>query len=309
MTDPTLIVMAAGLGSRYGGLKQMDPVGPSGEIILDYSAYDAVRAGFAKIVFVISRDLEDVFRERISSAIAGRVEVAYAVQELSDVPPGFSVPAGRTKPWGTGHAVLSCRNLVMTPFAVINADDYYGASAFEALAQHLRRAEDRDGVYDFCMVGYRIGNTLSESGAVARGVCEITADGYLVDVRERTRVRRGPEGVQYSDDGEHWITLPPDTIVSMNAWGFTPAMMRELDSRFRVFLERSAGNAGTAEYFLPDVVGDLVKEGKARVKVLPTTERWFGMTYKQDREAVRAAISKLVARNVYPSDLWGDSEG
>ncbi len=298
--------MAAGLGSRYGGIKQMDPIGPSGEIILDYSAYDAIKAGFGKIVFVVSRDLEDGFRGRIDPTIGRRVEVAYVVQELSDLPAGFAVPDGRTKPWGTGHAVLSCKEVVTTPFAVINADDYYGRTAFDALAQYLRRAEDRDGVYDLCMVGYEVANTLSESGAVNRGVCDITPDGYLIDVRERTNIQRRTAGVQYTENGENWVTLAPDTIVSMNAWGFTPGIMREIESRFALFLERSADNLTKAEYFLPDVVGDLVKEGKARVKVLPTHERWFGMTYKQDRPLVQSAIRELIKSGAYPPSLWDE---
>ena len=304
VTGPTLIVMAAGVGSRYGGIKQMDPVGPSGEIILDYSAFDAIRAGFGKIVLVVSRDLCEAFRDRMSRTVGKRIEVAYAVQELTDIPAGFSVPEGRTKPWGTGHAVLCCRHLVTTPFAVINADDFYGASAFEALAKYLRSAGDRDGVYDFCMVGYQIANTLSESGAVSRGVCELSDDGYLVGIRELTRIQRRGDQIQYTEDGEHWVTLPEDTIVSMNTWGFTPGMMSELEWGFRVFLQRNSDNLNTAEYFLPEVVGELVKEGRARVRVLPTTEKWFGMTYKEDHAVVRAAISNLIARDVYPRHLW-----
>ncbi|MCX8053392.1 MAG: nucleotidyltransferase [Armatimonadetes bacterium] len=304
VTGPTLIVMAAGIGSRYGGLKQMDPVGPGGEVILDYTAYDAIKAGFAKIVFVVSRDLEPAFRERFGPTLGHRVNVAYVLQELTDLPPGFKVPEERIKPWGTGHAVLSCRNEVEGPFAVVNADDYYGPTAFESLSQYLHQAEDQNGIYDFCMVGYQIANTLSESGAVARGVCEMTPDGYLMDVRERTRVQRRGAEVAYEEEGDNWVVLPPDTIVSMNAWGFTVGMMHELEVRFERFLKFNASDLTKVEFFLPDVVGDLIKEGRARVKVLPTKEKWFGMTYREDRPTVQAAIHELIERGAYPKDLW-----
>ena len=307
MSDPILVVMAAGMGSRYGGLKQMDPIGPNSEIILDYSAYDAIRAGFGRIVFVVSRDLEDAFRERIGRTIGQRVDVAYVVQQLADLPAGFAVPEGRTKPWGTGHAVFSCRNAVETPFAVINTDDFYGATAFRALGQYLRQAEDSSGVYDFCMVGYEVSNTLSEHGTVARGVCEVTPDGFLAGVRERTRIQQRPEGIQYTENGADWVTLPPDTIVSLNTWGFTVSIMKELEARFLLFLRNNSEDLARAEYFVPDVVGDLVEENKAQVTVLRTKERWFGMTYPQDRPIVQAAIRRLVSRKVYPENLWDNN--
>lgn len=304
-SDPTLVVMAAGVGSRYGGLKQIDPVGPSGEIILDYSAYDAIRAGFGKIVFVIRPDIEEAFREKVGRSIERKIDVAYVFQLLEDIPAGLTVPEGRTKPWGTGHAVMSARDAIPTPFAVINADDFYGAAAYEALAKYLRQARDRDGVLDLCMVGYEVGNTLSEHGSVARGVCELTRDGYLAGVCERTRVERRPEGIAFSEDGENWTTLSPDTIVSLNTWGFTTSMLAELAARFGDFYERSTDNILKAEYFLPEVVGELISEHKATVKVLPVKERWFGVTYQADRPIVQAAIRDLIASGAYPDDLWG----
>lgn len=296
--------MAAGMGSRYGGLKQIDPVGPNDEIILDYSAYDALRAGFNKIVFVIRRDIEEAFRDKIGRTLEKHADVVYVFQELTDLPPGHSLPAGRTKPWGTGHAVLSCRNVVDTPFAVINADDYYGASSFAALAPYLRQARDRDGIADYCMVGFALSNTLSEHGSVARGICEMTADGFLTDIRERTRIERFPEAIRYTEDSADWVDIAPETIVSLNTWGFTPSIFEELERGFAAFLEATADNATKAEYFLPNVVGDMVRSGKATVKVLPTNEKWFGVTYQADRPVVQSAIRGMIAGGIYPSNLW-----
>ena len=305
MTDPTLVVMAAGIGSRYGGLKQIDPVGLNGEIIIDYSVFDALRAGFGRVVFIIRRDIEAAFRDKIGRAVEKRVDTAYVFQKL-DLPAGFIVPADRKKPWGTGHAVLSCQDAVHTPFAVINADDFYGATAFQALAQYLGQAQDRDGVYDYGMVGYALSNTLSEHGHVARGVCEVTPDRFLVDVRERTHIERLADGIQYTENGADWVMLPPESIVSLNTWGFTLSIFRELEARFSLFLQKNTTHLTKAEYFLPDVVGDLVKEGKARVKVLPTHEKWYGVTYQEDRPRVQAAIRELIRQGRYPEKLWGD---
>lgn len=304
MRDIALVVMAAGIGSRYGGLKQIDPVGPNGEIILDYSVYDALRAGFTKVVFVIRQDIEEAFREKIGRSLEKRADVTYVFQDVGSLPAGFTAPAGRVKPWGTGHAVLACKDAINTPFAVINADDYYGRTAFESLGQYLSRAEDKNGKYDYCLVGYALENTLSEHGHVARGVCEINGDGYLTDIRERTRIQKRPDGIQYTENGMDWTPLPPKSIVSLNMWGFTASILNELETHFARFLANNADNLLKAEYFLPDVVGDLVKTGKAGVKVLPTTERWFGVTYQEDRRIVQSAIRELIGANVYPESLW-----
>ncbi len=305
MSNPTLIVMAAGMGSRYGGLKQLDPVGPNGEIILDYSVHDAIKAGFDKVVFVIRRDMEDAFRQRIGRAMESRVDVAYAVQEITNIPTGFRVPDGRAKPWGTGHAVLSAKSVVTTPCAAVNADDYYGATAFRAVADHLKQAQDRDGIYDYCMAGYILRNTLSENGYVARGICEMTTDGLLAGIHERTHIERFDCDIRYTENGTDWIGLSPESVVSLNMWGFTVSIFSELEAGFAGFLRGHAGDLTKAEYFLPSVVGELITEGKARVKVLPTSEKWFGVTYREDRPVIQAAIRDMIARGLYPERLAG----
>jgi NDP-sugar pyrophosphorylase family protein len=297
--------MAAGIGSRYGGLKQIDPIGPGGEIILDYAVYDALRAGFEKVVFIIRRDLEALFREKVSAKIEQRVETVYVFQELNDLPQGFCVPEGRKKPWGTGHAVLSCRGVVDRPFAVINADDFYGPGAFAALAGFLRGARDVPGQpQDYCMVGYPLRNTLSEHGTVARGICQVSPEGYLIGVQERTRIRAVDGAVKFTEDGEQWTAIPDNSLVSLNTWGFTPGFFTELEARFPEFLRRSAAELEKAEYFLPNVVNELLSEGKARVRVLPVEEKWFGVTHPEDRPMVQAAIRSLVQAGVYPQVLW-----
>ena len=303
--NPALIIMAGGIGSRYGGLKQVEPIGPSGEIVIDYAVYDALRAGFGKIVFLIRREIEEIFRERIGRKIEKRADVHYVFQELDHLPPGFSVPPERKKPWGTGHAVLSCKDAVREPFAVINADDFYGAGAFQALAAFLRGARDPEGgPYNYCMVGYVLANTLSEHGTVARGVCQLTQDGYLAGVQERTKIRQFGKDVQYTEDGENWIPIDGGSLVSLNTWGFTPSFFEELEARFPVFLRENAERLDKAEYFLPDVVNQILREGKASVKVLPVNERWFGVTYPEDRPIVQSAIRDMVARGLYPEQLW-----
>ncbi len=304
MASLTLLVMAAGIGSRYGGLKQIDPVGPNGEIVVDYSVYDALRAGFDKVVFVIRREMEEAFRQKVGRTVENRVETAYVLQELDDLPAGFSLPAGRTKPWGTGHAILCARDRVATPFAAINADDFYGRTAFAALAGHLRNAADSGGIYDYAMVGYVLENTLSEHGHVTRGVCAAGEDRCLVDIRERERIRRFPDGVKYAGDGGGWVGIPAGSVVSMNLWGFTPSLFGELEVRFPAFLRASAANILKAEFLLPEVVGGLVREGKARVRVLPTAEKWFGVTYPEDRPRVQAAVREIISLGVYPENLW-----
>jgi NDP-sugar pyrophosphorylase family protein len=306
MEKPTLVVLAAGIGSRYGGLKQIEPVGPQGELIIDYSIYDALRAGFGQVVFVIKEDLERAFRQRVGRNVEKRCETAYLFQRLDDLPTGFEIPSDRKKPWGTAHATLICKEIVHTPFAVINADDFYGRSAYQALSQYLSSARDDDGLYDFCMVGYPVENTLSDHGHVARGVCTVDQDGYLSEIHERTRVVKFGEGARYTEDGEHWIDIPRGDTVSMNTWGFTPSLFTELEGRFRRFLQENQANPLQPEFFLPEVVGALIREGRARVRVLPSSDRWFGVTYPQDKPVVQQAIRDLVRQGVYPEDLWGE---
>lgn len=315
-TNPTLIVMAAGMGSRYGGIKQIEPVGPHGATLLDYAVYDALRAGFGKVVFVISEAIETPFRERFGATIEQHCDVAYVIQRLTDVPPGFALPPNRKKPWGTGQAVLSCKNVVDGPFAVINADDFYGRAAFEALSGYLAHAKDRDGVYDYCMVGYVLENTITEYGHVSRGVCTVDDDGCLVHIREYTRIeRRGASmeasaaleasaAIAYTEDGETWVEIPANATVSMNIWGFTPSLFGELERQFPIFFENNAHNLQKAEFFLPNIVGDLVREQKARVRVLASDAQWFGVTYKEDRPRVQQAIRALIEQNIYPENLW-----
>jgi choline kinase len=306
MLKPALIVMAAGIGSRYGGLKQMDPIGPHGEIIIDYSVYDALNVGFGKVIFVIKEDFEEAFRERVGKAIEEQCETAYVFQRIEDIPQGFHVPPNRQKPWGTGHATLVCKNVVHSSFAVINADDFYGRSSFQVLCDYLKSAQDHACVYDYCMIGYALENTLTEHGYVARGVCTVNQDGYLVEIHERTRVEKWGDSVRYTEDGEDWIEMPKGSIVSMNMWGFTPSLFSELEVRFSQFLRKNSDSIEKAEFFLPDVVDDLIKEKKASAKVLPTDERWFGVTYQQDKPRVKQAIRDLIRRGVYPENLWGN---
>ncbi len=304
--QPALIVMAAGIGSRYGGLKQVDPIGPNGEIIIDYAVFDAIRAGFGKVIFIIRKDIGEIFREKVGKTVESQVETVYVFQELSTVPAGFNVPAERVKPWGTGHAVLSCKDVVHEPFAVINADDFYGPGAMQALAGYLREAQDPPGgPYDYSMAGYVLENTLSEFGTVSRGVCEVTPDQYLTQVYERTKIKRFDDQVKYTEDGENWIDIPANSTVSMNMWGFTPSFLKELELRFPRFLHDNAANLVKAEFFLPNIVNQLLNEGKASVKVLPVQEKWFGVTYPEDRPYVQEAIRELVRQGVYPEKLWG----
>ncbi|MEG2087045.1 MAG: sugar phosphate nucleotidyltransferase [Angelakisella sp.] len=305
MKQPVLVVMAAGMGSRYGGLKQIDPVGAHGEIIIDFSLYDAWRAGFRKVIFIIKKAIEADFREVIGERISKIFDVEYAFQEVEDLPDGFSVPEGRGKPWGTGHAVLACRKLADAPFAVINADDYYGAHAFQLIYDFLLHHQEEEERYRYAMVGYRLENTLTDHGHVARGVCSLTADGNLADIVERTRIEKCADGAQFTEDGEHWTSLPVGSTVSMNLWGFTPSILRELEVRFPLWLSGAlVENPLKSEFFLPTVVDNLLKEQKATVKVLTSADRWYGVTYREDKPVVEAAIAKLHAEGVYPEYLW-----
>ena len=306
MPGLTLIVLAAGIGRRYGGIKQLDPVGSHGELIIDYSVYDALHAGFARVVFVINKAIEAEFRDRVGGAIEKQCDTIYVYQSLEDVPAGFQVPPDRRKPWGTAHATLACKGVVHSPFAVINSDDFYGRTAYQALYDYLANAQDCDGAYDYCMVGYLLENTLTEHGHVARGVCVVDQHNFLVEVRERTRIRMAGSGAEYTEDGEHWVSIPQGSIASLNFWGFTPSLFEELEVRFAQFLARNHERIDKAEFFLPEVVGELIREQKARVRVLPTDERWFGVTYQQDKPGVKQAIDALIRRGVYPEKLWGN---
>ena len=301
MKKPVLVIMAAGMGSRYGGLKQIDPVGRNGEIILDYSLFDAKRAGFEKAIIVIKRENEALFREVIGDRASRQMEIQYAYQEMDDLPEGFSIPEGRKKPWGTGHAVLAARKLVDAPFCAINADDFYGAGAFRALYDFLAEpmAESENA-----MVGYRMRNTVTENGYVARGVCE-TANGFLTSITERTHIEKRGDHAAYTTDGETYIDLPGDTLVSMNFWGFRKRMMRAFDERFEDFVrEILPKNPLKAEYFLPWVADKEMHAGLARVQVLPCEETWYGVTYREDLPRVQAAVADMKAKGVYPKKLW-----
>ncbi|HVZ82797.1 MAG TPA: sugar phosphate nucleotidyltransferase [Terracidiphilus sp.] len=295
---PTLLVLAAGMGSRYGGLKQIDPVGPSGETIMDYSIFDALRAGFGRVVFVIRRDIEEEFRATIGARFEQRVAVGYAFQQLDDLPAGFTVPEGRTRPWGTAHAILAARPVVREPFAVINADDFYGAQGYRALAAHLA-----SGSADYAMVGFVLRNTLSEFGSVARGVCDVSAEGYLRGVVETTGIERDGRGARTTDGAGRTAKLSGDEIVSMNMWGFLPGVFMQLEGYFAEFLRRH-GTELTAECYLPSAVAAFIEAGAARVAVLPSRDAWFGVTYREDRPRVVESLRDLIRAGRYPETLW-----
>lgn len=305
MNKPVLVIMAAGMGSRFGGLKQIEPISKAGEIILDFSLYDALMAGFSKVIFIIKKENEEAFRALIDEKAGKHMEVAYAFQELDDLPEGYSVPEGRVKPWGTSHAVLAARKLVDGPIAVINADDYYGPGAFHTIYNFLEKAEDNDK-YQYCMVGYQVENTLTENGHVSRGVCEISEDGYLTKVTERTQIQWHDDKIAFTEDsGATWQELERGTMVSMNFWGFTPSMMKEMEARFPAFLDKTLEeNPLKGEYFLPGVVDTLIQEGKAEVKVLRSADRWYGVTYKEDKQGVVDALQAMKDKGEYPDVLW-----
>lgn len=295
--NPTLLVMAAGMGSRYGGLKQIEPVGPHDETIIDYSVYDAVRAGFRKVVFVIRRDIETPFRQAVGARFEGRCDVRYVFQELDEVPLGFAVPPGRQKPWGTAHAILVAANAVDEPFAVINGDDFYGRQSFQLLADHLRT--DRR---DHAMVGFVLRHTLSDFGGVARGVCQVNPDGYLSAVVERFKVERDGHGAKYADEAGVTVTLSGDEPVSMNMWGFQPSIFEHLRTRFAQFLS-SEGLDDKAELYIPKVVNELIHTQHLKCRVLRTPDSWYGVTYREDRLTVVESIGRLVDAGVYPDTL------
>lgn len=305
MKKPVLVIMAAGMGSRYGGLKQIDPVDNEGHIIMDFSIYDAKRAGFEKVVFIIKKAIEKEFKAGIGDRISQYMDVEYVYQELDTLPEGFEVPEERVKPFGTGHAILSCKDVVDGPFAVINADDYYGVHAFQEIYNYLTENED-DEKYHYAMVGYILSNTLTENGYVSRGICEMDKDAFLTGITERTHIEQRDMGVQFTeDDGQTWEDIAADSIVSMNMFGFTASMLKELECRFPEFLKKGLEeNPMKCEYFLPSVVSDLIEEDKADVKVLRSEDRWYGITYKEDKEAVVSAVQKLKDTGVYPQHLW-----
>ena len=301
MKNPTLVIMAAGMGSRFGGLKQIAPVDEQGHIIIDFSLYDAWRAGFRDLVFIIKPEMEESFREVIGSRMEKYFRITYVYQTIDKLPTGYSVPKGREKPWGTGHAVLCCKDVVDGPFTVINADDFYGPTAFSAMYDYLAANED---AAQYAMVGYRVRNTVTENGSVARGVCEVE-NGLLTGVTERTKIFKKGNDAQYTEDGETFVDLPGDTIVSMNFWGFTPRMLQELDARFGAFLDQAlVSNSLKGEYFLPSVVNDQLKANTASVRVLPCEETWYGVTYREDLISVKQAIRQMKDNGIYEEDLW-----
>lgn len=298
---PTLLILAAGIGSRYGGLKQLDPIGPSGETIVDYSIYDALQSGFGKVVFIIKEEIEKDFREVFYEKLKSHVAVDYVMQEIWKVPEGVKVPDGRRKPWGTGHAILMADGTIDGPFAVINSDDFYGRGAYQTLAEYYQGwSSSREN--DYCMVGYRVANTLSEFGAVSRGVCQTDANGFLLDVVERTQIARGEKGICFSEKGQEF-PLADDTTVSMNFWGFTPSFFGFLRTGFDDFIRKNV-NELKSEYYIPTEVNHLIRERRATVRVLPCVEKWFGMTYHEDREQVVKNIRSLIKIGVYPENLW-----
>ena len=298
MTKPALLVLAAGIGSRYGGLKQIDPVGPHGETIIDYSIYDALRAGFGRVVFVIRRDIEAAFKTTIGARFERRVPVTYVFQELDQLLPGFSPPPGRKKPWGTGHAILAGAGAIQEPFGVINGDDFYGMTSFELLARQLQ-----SGTREYALVGFVLRNTLSEFGSVARGVCEADAKGLLVTATELTKIEPDGSAARYTDSAGGVHPLTGDEIASMNMWGFMPSIFDHLRREFAVFLSAHPGDE-KVEFFIPTVVNSLIQAGRERVKVLRTPDSWFGITYREDRPRVTESVRQLIRQGRYPEQLW-----
>ena len=299
--EPTLVIMAAGMGSRFGGLKQMTPVDEEGHFIIDFSLYDAYQAGFRHVAFIIKREIEQTFRETIGARMEKFFHVDYVYQELDRLPEGFAVPEGRRKPWGTAHAVACCRGVVEGPFAVINSDDFYGRGAYEAI---FRFRTENTALHHYAMLGYQLRNTVTEFGSVARGVCHVQ-DGMLLDITERTKIFKRGQDAAYTEDGETFVPLSGDTQVSMNFWGFTPEILDEIWAAFPAFLtENLPVNPEKCEFYLPTFVGSRLAEGKVRVRVLPCMETWHGVTYKEDLDSVKAAIGQLKREGKYPARLW-----
>ena len=304
MKEPILIILAAGMGSRYGGLKQMDPVGPTGEAILDYSVFDARRAGFRRVIFLIKHEIESDFRQLIGARIEPHMQVTYAFQQLDMIPEGASIPEGRVKPWGTGHALLCCAPYIDAPFLVINADDYYGADAYRVAYEALTKLED-DEKSRFFMVGYELQKTVTENGSVARGVCTVDDQGYLETVTERTHIVASSDGPLYTEDGATYHLLPRETPVSMNMFGFTPSLISEMQRTFPEFLAKTVpANPLKAEYFIPGVVNAMLEKQTATVRMLRSADRWYGVTYREDKPQVTAALGEMHAAGLYPTPLW-----
>jgi len=299
---PTLLILAAGIGSRYGGLKQVDPVGPNGEAIIDYSIYDAIRAGFGKVVFVIRESFAEAFSNSFSKKLEGKIETAYVFQELNNVPDGIEYTSERKKPWGTGHAILVAKDVITEPFAVINADDFYGASSYKMISDYLSSAEGSE-LPDYCMVGYSLKHTLSDHGFVSRGVCETDKNNYLKTVIERTHIEKVDGNILTELYDGSKMEMTGKEVVSMNIWGFTPSYFDFLEKYFEAFIRQNAGNP-KAEFYIPFVVNELLKTGKAKLKVLESKDRWFGVTYKEDKELAVRNIAGLIKKGVYPEKLW-----
>ncbi len=297
---PVLLILAAGIGSRYGGVKQMDTIGPSGESIIDYSVFDAIKAGFGKVVFVLNPKIKDAFKEVYEPRLKGKIETEYVLQEIDNIPDGVTFNPERIKPWGTGHAVLMAKDVINEPFAVINADDFYGRQAFEVLARFLEKRNNSDTEY--AMVGYQIKNTLSENGSVSRGICTVK-NGLLDDVVERTSIIRKNGKIVYQEEGNEF-PLDENSLVSMNFWGFTPAYFEQSEKMFVDFIKENAGKL-KAEFYIPFVVNKLIKSGEATVKVLESHDRWFGVTYKEDKAITVENVKQLIDKGIYPADLWG----
>jgi len=304
MNKPKLVILAAGMGSRYGGLKQIDPIDEYGHIIIDFSIYDAKEAGFEDVIFIIKKEIEEDFKQRIGYRIEKQMNVTYVYQELCQLPAGFELPEGRSKPWGTGHALLCCKEVIDGPFAVINADDFYGKSAFLQIYQYLTSHED-DELYRYAMVGYLLENTVTENGSVARGVCSVDENGYLTDILEKTHIERQGKEIVSIDEAANREILPADSAVSMNLWGFGKSIINELEKGFQNFLKEALNtNPLKAEYFIPIPVDILIKHQKASVKVLPSHDKWYGVTYQEDKEMVVKAVSELKKQGKYPQRLW-----
>jgi hypothetical protein len=303
--NPTLLILAAGMGSRFGGLKQVEPVGPAGETLMDYAVYDALQAGFDRVVFVIRRDFEAEFRARVGRKYEGRVAVEYAFQAMDDLPAGYVLPEGRTKPWGTAHAIRAARDVVQAPFATINADDFYGREAFVRLGAFLRELRPAsEPCLHAAMVGYRLRQTLSEHGTVSRGVCRVGADGLLQGVQEMTKILPVADGIENQEEPGQPVRLTGQEMVSMNLWGFPQKWMQALEASFPAWLQGHAASA-KAEWYIPSVVNEMVQQGRADVRVLPTEGQWFGVTYREDQPRSAVAVQQLVAQGVYPASLWG----